>query len=201
MTPLGERSTKARWYRAIAAYGFGATLGGAALGGASGLFGWAILRDVASTPLIAALGVALLVGLVLDLRVTRLTLPSWRRQVNREWMYEYREPVWAFSFGVQLGAGVVTVVTTSTVYATFVSAILTGSPFAGTLIGGLFGASRGIAMFLVARTRDAEALARLHRALLARADLSRRLTLVVQVSIVIWLAAYVFISYAKGGIS
>jgi hypothetical protein len=78
-------------------------------------------------------------------------LPSLRRQVNEDWLRRYRGWVYAAGFGFQLGLGVVTIVTISAVYLTFIAALLSGSLMTGLLIGGSFGLLR--AMPLVATTR------------------------------------------------
>ena len=66
-------------------------------------------------------------------------------------MLVYRGWVYGLGFGFQLGAGVVTVVTVSAVYATFLSALLSGSVMVGALIGGAFGLVRASTVFSVAR--------------------------------------------------
>src|SRR5262249_43179265 len=47
-------------------------------------------------------------------------------------------------FGVQLGLGVVTIVTTATVYATWMAAVLSGGAPAGAAIGATFGLARAL---------------------------------------------------------
>ena len=82
--------------------------------------------------LVAAL---LLAGLPLDSRVAGLRLPTWRRQVDEAWLGRYRGWVYGAGFGVQLGLGVVTIVTSATVYATVLLCALSGSPPVGLALG------------------------------------------------------------------
>ena len=58
--------------------------------------------------------------------------------------------MYAGGFGLQLGVGVVTVVTTTTVYLTWAFAVLSGSLAGGLAIGLVFGAARALPMLLVA---------------------------------------------------
>ncbi len=69
----------------------------------------------------------LVVGLVLDLRLGGLSLPSWHRQVDEAWIGRYRGWVVGVGFGAQLGFGVVTIVTSSTTYAVVVLGLLFGN--------------------------------------------------------------------------
>jgi sulfite exporter TauE/SafE len=78
-------------------------------------------------------------------------LPTVRRQVDEDWIPRYRAWVYAGGFGFQLGLGVVTVVTTATVYLTWAFALLTGSVAWGAVIGVVFGLGRALPVLLVAR--------------------------------------------------
>jgi hypothetical protein len=80
-----------------------------------------------------------------------LPLPTVRRQVDENWIPRYRAWVYAGGFGFQLGLGVVTVVTTATVYLTWAFAVLTGSVAGGMVIGIVFGLGRALPVLLVAR--------------------------------------------------
>ena len=58
-------------------------------------------------------------------------LPGPRRQVDERWLHRYRGWVYGAGFGVQLGLGVATVVTTSAVYVMLAAAVLTGTAAGG----------------------------------------------------------------------
>jgi hypothetical protein len=162
ISPLGERARASRWWVTTTAYVVGSLLGGLTLGGLFGLLGSVIPADLRSSPWALGLAALMLVaGLALDLRVGGLELPSWRRQVDEQWLTRYRGWVYGVGFGAQLGFGLVTIITSSTTYAVVVLATLSGSPAAGLLIGGVFGLVRALPSVLMARVRDRAALHRI----------------------------------------
>jgi hypothetical protein len=165
ITPLGERSRHQRWPVTVAAHALGGLAGGAAAGALLG--GLGALVHSASAAALTALGALLLAGVLLDLRVGPLRLPSHRRQVDERWLRRYRGWVYGAGFGAQLGTGAATVVTSSAVYATLAACLLAPSPAWGCAIGAAFGLSRGGTPLAAARVADPERLLRLHR-LLAR---------------------------------
>jgi hypothetical protein len=112
---------------------------------------------------LAVLALAALAGLVSDLGPQRLRLPSWRRQVDERWLTTYRGWVYGAGYGLQLGAGVVTIVPASTTYVVGLAALLTASPPAGVLVGAVFGGVRALPLVFTARTRTPAALTRLMR--------------------------------------
>src|SRR5437867_12088017 len=138
ITPLGQRGRASSWGQAAVAYVVGSALSGATLGGLAGWGGAALISTSALGParrlwLLAAL---LAVGAALDLHLFGLSVPTVRRQVNEDWLATYRPWVYGLGFGVQLGLGVATIVTSSTVYVTFGAAMLSGGAVPGLLIGG-----------------------------------------------------------------
>ena len=162
ISPLGERARASRWWVTTTAYVLGSLVGGLALGGLSGLLGSVVPDPVRSSPWALGLAAALLLlGLALDLRLGGLTLPSWQRQVDEQWLTRYRGWVYGVGFGAQLGFGLVTIITSSTTYAVVVLAVLSGSPGAGLLLGGVFGLVRALPSVLMAGVRDRAALHRI----------------------------------------
>ena len=150
ITPLGERARGSRWGLTVAFYVTSAGLAGGLL--------WSV--DDALGARAAVLAGALALGLALDLGGR---LPTLRRQVNEDWLREYRGWVYGAGFGGQLGVGVTTIVTTSLVYATLLAALLSASAVRGAAIGAAFGLARGATLLAGARVRQPEDLARLHR--------------------------------------
>jgi MFS family permease len=162
ISPLGEQARASRWWVTTATYVLGSLLGGLALGGLSGALGALVPGSWRSSSWVLGLaGALLLVGLALDLRVGGLVLPSWRRQVDEQWLTRYRGWVYGVGFGTQLGFGLVTIITSSTTYAVVLLAMLTGSPAAGLVIGGVFGLVRALPSVLMAGVRDRGELHRL----------------------------------------
>ena len=161
ITPLGERARGSRWGLTAGFFLAGSTLAGAAAGAVTGELGHLVLQSgAASDGRVALLAAGLAAGLGLDLA---RRLPTMRRQVNEDWLREYRGWVYGVAFGGQLGVGVSTIVTTSLVYVTLLAAFLAGGAGTGAAIVGLFGAARGATLLAGARVRRPDDLARLHR--------------------------------------
>ncbi len=155
--PLGERARFSRWSVTTTAYVLGSLLGGLALGTLAAAAGASVPAAVRAHPVVLSVIAGLfLLGLGLDARPR--ALPSWRRQVDQRWLTRYRGWVYGFGFGVQLGFGVVTIVTSATTYAVVLAAALSGRPSAGAVIGGVFGLVRALPAVLVARVEDPAAL-------------------------------------------
>jgi len=152
INPLGERSRNRTWRATFAWYLAGSTLGGALMGALMGALGSAVDAVLAPSSLaVAVTALALgIVGLVFELHPWGLALPTVRRQVDEDWLGRYRAWVYAGGFGFQLGLGVVTVVTTATVYVTWAFAALTGSVAGGLVIGLTFGIVRALPILVVA---------------------------------------------------
>lgn len=164
ITPLGERGRGRRWELSAPAYVAGSALGGLLSGALAGAAGWGAVRLGASGGLwqVVVLAVAVVLAIAVDLRVLGVRPIGPRRQVNEDWLDIYREWVYGGGFGAQLGAGVVTQVSTAGVWVLLLCAALTGSVTAGALIGGLFGLVRALPILTTAGVRDAGSLGRLH---------------------------------------
>ncbi|MGQ0805373.1 MAG: urease accessory protein UreH domain-containing protein [Actinomycetota bacterium] len=176
INPLVERSKNSRFAITFTAFVIGSLAGGALFGAVAGGAGAAV-RAVAPWSRGAtaiAVVVVCVVALVLDLRLVGLRPPTVRRQVNEDWLTEYRGWVYGLGFGFQLGMGVVTIVTTATVYVTFVFAFLTGSLPFGIVIGTVFGLVRALPMVLVTRVREPAELRRTVRRAQAWAPIAQR---------------------------
>jgi hypothetical protein len=160
ISPLGERARNSRWWLTTTAYLIGSLAGGLAMGGLAAALG-STLPDAVRTSrwTLVLVAVLLLVGLVFDLRGPQ-SLPSWRRQVNVDWLTRYRGWVYGVGFGAQLGFGVVTIITSATTYAVVLLAALTGQPGAGLAIGATFGVVRALPSLLMARVADRDDLHR-----------------------------------------
>lgn len=152
ITPLGERGRGNRWAVTTTAYALGCVLGGAATGLLLGTAGAAL------PPLPVALlaGVACLLAAAADLTADlgRGRLPGGHRQVDRAWLDRYRGWVYGVGFGVQLGLGVVTVVTSAATYAVLVLALLTQSSAGGLVVGAVFGLARAVPAVLLGRSQS-----------------------------------------------
>jgi phage-related tail protein len=154
ITPLGERGRQSRWGVTATMYVIGSLIGGAAIGAAAGLLGWVALGGIGSLGAVglharvAALAATLAVGMAWEL--ARGGVPGPRRQVDERWLDRYRGWVYGLGYGAQLGAGLTTVVVSSSVYIVPVAAALTARPPIGGVIGAVSGGLRGVSV-LVAR--------------------------------------------------
>lgn len=166
ITPLGERGRHSRWGLTVCALIGGAALGGVLAGLLAGSIGAVLFAGKVGAGAVVGLAAALLLGAAFDVEAAGLSLPTVRRQVDEAWLRRYRGWVYGLGFGVQLGAGVVTIVVASAVYAMLLACLLSASPALGALIGGCFGALRGMSVLAAGRARDPRRLMALHAAVL-----------------------------------
>ncbi len=165
ITPLGERGRSGRWSVTVTAYVLGSALGGAAVGAMLGALGWLLPLEVAGvgTAALVLVAVAAALAVLVELGVLP-RLPSLHRQVDEDWLHRYRGWVYGFGFGAQLGAGVVTIVTSPTVYLTGALAVLTGVPLRGAAVGVTFGLVRALPVLVARRvTTTARLVAAMRR--------------------------------------
>ncbi|HUL85758.1 MAG TPA: sulfite exporter TauE/SafE family protein [Actinomycetota bacterium] len=174
ITPLGERGRGSRWWLTTTAYVVGSVVGGVAMGALAGAIGAAAFSSIGLTARLVVLAAAVGAGLLVDLGVVGVALPTVHRQVDEAWRTRYRGWVWGLGFGLQLGTGVVTIVTTSAVYATWLAAALTGGVKTGAVVGLVFGLSRALPVLTVARVRRPDQLLRVDAVLTRLAEPSRR---------------------------
>jgi hypothetical protein len=171
--PLGERSKGNRFGLTAGAHVVGAALGGALLGVVLGALAIGLGAVLGERSRLVLVLVAVVLAAAFELAGRRP--PSWRRQVNEVWLTTYRGWVYGGGFGLQLGAAVVTIVTSPLTYTMVASALLVGS-FAGALaIATTFGLVRGLTILAAAGVDDPERLVRLHRGIARAAAPASRL--------------------------
>lgn len=162
---LGERARNNRWVVTVGVYtAASAAVGaaaGAVLGGIGSLLSLTAVQRAGALAVIAALAVLADLGL--------LPIPTIRRQVDEDWLHRYRGWVYGAGFGGQLGLGVVTIVTTATIYLTLAGELLSARPMTGVLIGGAFGLVRALPLLVAGRARTHGELVARHRRILALA--------------------------------
>lgn len=182
ITPLGERSREHSFRFTAAWFVGGAIVGGAMVGGVVALL--AAVASATDLTATAALGiVAVLAGLAAasDAHTFGVGPPFLRRQVNEEWLVQYRSWLYGFGFGWQIGTGVTTYIMTTAVLLTFAIAALTASPLAAFVICMVFATTRGLAVLLAVRITTPAALASFHRRFDALGPSVRRAVIVVEV--------------------
>jgi hypothetical protein len=192
ITPLGERGRNRNWSVTVGFYLFGSVVGGAVLGAVAGGAGWLMGRLVhpSGRAVLAVMAAAAAAALLLDGPRAR-PVPSVRRQVNEDWLRTYRSWVYGLGFGLQLGLGVATVVTSASTYLlVFVaaSAATTGWPLA-LVIGAAYGLTRALPILLTARVTSFHHLGRLHQRVSSWQAPARWLTLATELVVAVVAAA------------
>jgi cytochrome c biogenesis protein CcdA len=155
INPLGERARGNRWGWTVAAFTAGALAVAAAIGAVLG--GLGSLAHASAAVRLTGLGAAAVSAALVDLGRPG-AVPTSHRQVDERWLGVYRGWVYGVGFGAQLGAGVVTVITSAMVYAWLVAAALAGSALAGAAVGAAFAVGRAAPFALVRRVRQPEDL-------------------------------------------
>ena len=164
VTPLAEQGRGHRYRRTAAWFIAGGTLGGATLGLL--MAGLALGVRAASPSTVALAIVACVVAIVAaasDRRLGGFHLPFHSRQVNEQWLDQFRPWVYGAGFGWQIGVGLATYIKTAALYLMIVLAALTASPATALAIGTLFGLVRGLAVLLGRGITSPTALAAFHR--------------------------------------
>ena len=153
--PLGERGRNNRWGLTVAAHVVGSWAGGAAVFTLAAGLGLLLPDDAVW----AAAAVAAVAAAV-ELRSGRV--PGPRRQVNEDWLHRYRGWVYGVGFGFQLGAGLMTIVTTTAVYVALALTALAHDLTAGVLVGSVYGLARSLPLLAAGRVHTGQQLAALH---------------------------------------
>lgn len=159
ITPLGERGRANRWPVTTTAYILSSALAATAVGAALGALGSIASPSVTVALVVTALAALLAAGL----DATGRKPPGPARQVDENWLRSYRGWVYGIGFGAQLGVGVVTIVTSATVYAVGVAELATGSAALGAAVGLAFGLARALPLIATRGITTTAALSTFHR--------------------------------------
>ena len=169
--PLGERGKGNRFGVTATAFVLGATVGGAVLGSllaAVGLVADVLVGHTAALAVVGAVAVA-----AAAFEGSGRGLPSVPRQVDEHWLTRYRGWVYGSGFGFQLGAGVLTYISSAAVYVLVVAGVLAGHPAAALAIGTTFGLTRGLSLVPARRIESPADLVSFHRRLQGSAGVVR----------------------------
>lgn len=178
ITPLSEAGRGYRYRSTAVFFIAGALVAGAVMGALAAAF--AAVVDRVGVPTELRLGVlvaAALVGVVIDAGFTPWRTPFFHRQVNENWLSQFRSWVYGAGFGFQIGSGVMTYIMTTAVFVTIGAAVLTASPWRAFSVLVLFGAVRGSAILLTSRVRSFGDLQALHRRFERWREPARRVTI------------------------
>jgi hypothetical protein len=190
ITPIGERGRDNRYYATAAWFIAGAVLGGATLGAGAALLAAGVAAlDLSGEALAGIAAVLGAVTIASDLKLGGFRLPSHTRQVNEDWLPEFRSWVYGGGFGWQIGVGLATYVTTAAVYLMVALAALTASPVAAFAVVTGFGLVRGLAVLLGRNLTAPERMLALHRRLDELLPTAQRAIVLVQAVIVAIAAA------------
>ncbi len=172
--PLGERAKGNRFGLTATAFAIGSVLGGATTGAIAGTLGIAVTAVLPASAALAVVVVVALVGAAYE-RSGR-ALPSLARQVDEDWLHEYRGWVYGAGFGFQLGAGALTYITSAAVPVALTASVLVGDVRAAIAIMALFGLTRGLSIIPARSIDTTDALVAFHRRLQATAPRVRSLS-------------------------
>lgn len=178
ITPLGERGRGHHYSLTVGSLVAGSTLSAVLLG--AGLGGVGAVIPLETEGKLAVMAVALGTAVLWDSPRTGLVLPTTKRQVDAGWLDTYRGGIYGLGFGVQLGAAVVTVVTSALTYVWLLAAALSGSLVGGAVVGVSFGLGRGLAALPASGVHGPEDLRRLWSGLQVWDRRTRRLALMVE---------------------
>jgi hypothetical protein len=159
ITPFGEAGRGHRWGVTATFYALGGLVGGLLTGLLAAVLAAAVAAlDLSTDAALAIAAGGALVAATIDLGVTGIRPPFHRRQVNEDWLDQYRPWVYAGGFGVQIGCGLATYIMTASVFLVIGLAALTAHPVAALATCGLFGLTRGIMVVAGGRTRTPDDL-------------------------------------------
>jgi len=162
ITPISERAKGHRYPATCVWFVAGSVVGGATLGAGAALLALAVGAAGLSDAVAVGAGAVVLLIAALSDAPRGFTLPFHRRQVNEDWLDQYRPWLYASGFGWQIGCGLATYVMTAGVYALIALGALSAEPAAAVALGALFGLARGLAVFLARDVRTPAELLRLH---------------------------------------
>jgi hypothetical protein len=186
ITPMAEAGRGHKFARTARWFIVGATVGGATLGIAVGAAALAFGRThVSSDGALAITSALALVAAAVDTHLFGFGPPFFPRQVNQDWLSNYRSWVYGGGFGWQIGVGVTTYVMTAAVPLMIVVGVLTGNLWAALVIGMVFGLARGLAVLLGARARTPAALIAFHRRFDAMSEPVRQTVIAVQLVVAV----------------
>lgn len=186
MTPLGERSRNQRWWLTWIFYISGSAVAGSLIGAALGTLGEAAFPPSTDSGVgpTAALAALIVIGLLVDLGLIPLTLPTIHRQVRQDWLYQFRGWFYGLGFGFQLGLGVVTIVNTAAIYVALAASFLSAQTLVGLAIGGCFGLLRALPILSVVRIQNSDQFDLIEPTLSRLDQRSRQFTAFVQAALV-----------------
>ncbi len=161
LTPVGEGSRSQRWSVTVTAFTLGSVLGGAGTGLLAGVLG----HLVAPAPRTALVVVGILAAAALVGDLVGRTPPSLERQVDRTWMTRFRGWVYGLGYGLQLGCGLATYISSWATWLLVATMVLAGDVRVAVSIGALHGLVRSGTLWTTARLHSAQRIRTHHQVL------------------------------------
>jgi len=186
ITPFGERARGHRFGATATWYILGALVGGASLGiVAAALAAGVAALDLSTAARLGLVAVLALLGALVDAHLLGFGPPFIRRQLNEDWLPQYRPWVYGAGFGWQIGSAFSTYVMTAAVFLLVGVAALTASPLVALVVCVLFALVRGLAVLLAVRCQTPDALVAFFRRFVALGPASRSFAIAAQVGVAI----------------
>lgn len=147
INPLGERARRQSFAVTAVSYHLGSVAGAILVAVTLMLAGRAV-------PPVPAwlLGSLAIVAAVIEWR--RWKVPSVSRQVDENWLPRFRGWVYGLGFGFQLGLGVVTIITSASMYLYLLGLLALPGWTEAIVVGLVFGLARALGLVLVSRAAD-----------------------------------------------
>jgi hypothetical protein len=163
ITPMTEAGRGNRFAVTAGWFVAGGVVGGLSLGLLAAAGAGAVAALDLSVTTRAAVGATLAVATAaVDLGLTGIGLPIFKRQVNDAWLRTYRSWVYGAGFGWQIGFGLATYIMTAGVILTAALAVVGGEPVLALAACTTFGLVRGLAVLVGRGATSPDRLAAVH---------------------------------------
>lgn len=141
----------------------GAVIAGASVGALLGWFGSSLQSAQLGSAVLAATCAVALGYALHEAGLIKLPTPQRHSQVPIGWRSQYAPSVAAAMYGLGLGVGLLTHITTATFYVVCALCVASGSPLIGAITMGAYGLARGLpAVVLALVSRDLTDAFRMH---------------------------------------
>ncbi|MHB1710289.1 MAG: hypothetical protein ACYCV7_02635 [Acidimicrobiales bacterium] len=183
ITPLAESGRGNRYRRTATWFVLGSIAGGVVLGACMAALAAGVRALALSPTLVSEVALATsVVAALSDSGVAGAHLPVHHRQVNEEWLDQFRPWVYGAGFGWQVGTGLATYITTAAVYLMIVLASLAADAQLAIVLGTLFGLIRGGSVLLGRHITTSGALRDFHTRFHRLGPRVGRITVVVELA-------------------
>lgn len=142
IAPVVYRNSSLSWRKAATVYTLGSISGGALTGVTVGFLGSFLPASSYHSYVPLFIGLVAISYSLHEMHIVALPHPEWRRQVPAHWRYRFHPYITAGAFGLLLGAGFTTFISTTSYYVVWLTVSLYGSPALGAFLFAIYGAAR-----------------------------------------------------------